>query len=84
MMNFKIMLSTRAKIMNDLVRTRLTYSCQALTLKKRQAGQVIAVYVSMLHKMVKGGYMQKPGAFSYEHCIKYARIWVFTDPYSPV
>ena len=65
LMNFKIMLVTRTKILNALVRTRLTYSCQTWNLTKKQIVQINAIYMSMLRKMVKGGYRRKPGSFSY-------------------
>ena len=66
MMNFRIMLATRVKILNALVRSRLTYSCQTWTLTKKQASHVNAAYMSMLRKMVKGGYRRKTGTYHYE------------------
>ena len=54
------------KIMNALVRSRLTFSCQDWTLANRQAHHVNVVFVFMLHKMVKGGCKGKPGTFLYE------------------
>ena len=65
-MNFRIMLATRVKLLNALVRSRLTYSCQTWALTKRQATRVNVIYMSMLRKMVKGGYRRKPGSYCYE------------------
>ena len=65
MMNRKIMLITRVKILNALVRSRLTYSCQVWKLTKRQACHINAAYMSMLRKMVKGGYRRKADSYSY-------------------
>ena len=65
LMNYKIMLSTRAKIFNALVRSRLLYGCQTWNLTKAQTNHINAVYMSMIRKMVKGGYRRKEGSFSY-------------------
>ena len=65
LMNRKIALSTRIKIFNALVRSRLTYSCQIWNLNKRQGKHINAVYMQMLRKMVKGGYRRKEGTYSY-------------------
>lgn len=66
MMNFKIVFSTRVKIMSSLMHSRLIYSCQARILTKRQADHDKDRYVSMLRQMVKGSYRQKPVIFLYE------------------
>ena len=66
MMNFRISLATRVKVLNALVRSRLTYSCQTWTLTKRQTSHTNAIYVSMLRKMVRGGYRRKIGTYHYE------------------
>ena len=66
LLNHRISLTTRVKILNSLVRSRLTNSCQTWTLTKKQANHINAVYVSMLRKMVKGGYRRKPETYHYE------------------
>ena len=65
-MNHRISLNTRVKVFNSLVRNRLTYSCQTWTLTKRQASHVNAAYVSMLRRMVRGGFRRKDGTYHYE------------------
>lgn len=65
LMNHKIMLSTRIKIFNALVRSRLTYACQIWNLTKKQIDHINAKYISMIRKMVKGGYRRKEGSYSY-------------------
>ena len=54
--NFKILLKTRILIMNAIVRSRLTYSCQTWNLTQKQMGKINSSYVGMLRKMIKGGY----------------------------
>ena len=66
-MNFKIALNTRVKILNSLVRSRLTYSCQAWTLTERQKQRICSTYHSMLRKLVKGGYRRKKDTWSFVH-----------------
>ena len=65
MMNRKIALNTRVKILNALVRSRLTYSCQVWKLTKRQVNHINAAYMSMLRKMVEGGYRRKIGTYNF-------------------
>ena len=57
-LNHKIHLRTRVKILNSIVRSRLTYSCQTWNLTKRQSSRINSTYSGMLRKMVKGGYGQ--------------------------
>ena len=64
--NHKIELKTRVKVMNSLVRSRLTYACQTWTLTAIQMNHVNTVYVSILRKMVKGGYRRKSGEYAFE------------------
>ena len=61
LMYYKIMLKARIKVIDAIVRSRLTYSSQTCNLTKRQTDHLNASYVSMLRKMVKGGYRRKPG-----------------------
>ncbi|MEO2222612.1 MAG: reverse transcriptase family protein, partial [Candidatus Poseidoniia archaeon] len=57
--NHKIALPVRVKIMNALVRTRLTYGCPTWCLTKRQTERMNAVYMSILRKMTRGGFRRK-------------------------
>ena len=59
LLNHRILLQTRIKILNSIVRSRLTYSCQTWNLTERQTNRVNSAYTSMLRKMVKGGYRRK-------------------------
>ena len=58
-MNFNIRLPTRIKILNAVVRSRLTYSCQTWSITTRQRNRINTSYTEMLRKMVKGGYRRK-------------------------
>ena len=58
-MNFTIILPTRIKILNAVVRSRLTYSCQTWNITARQRNRINSSYTGMLRKMVKGGYRRK-------------------------
>ena len=66
LMNFKIHLSTRIMILNSLVRSRLAYGCQTWTLSSAQKYRLNASYMSMLRKMVRGGYKRKPDEWAYQ------------------
>jgi hypothetical protein len=59
--NHNIRIRTRVKIMNSIVRSRLTYSCQTWNLTSRQSDRINSTYMAMLRKMVKGGYRRKRG-----------------------
>ena len=65
LMNHKIHLVTRVTILNALVRTRLTYSCQTWNLSQEQANHINAAYMSMLRKMVNGGYRRQTGTYRF-------------------
>ena len=64
-MNYKIDLKTRVKILNALVRSRLTYSCQAWSITEKQLEKITSTYCAMLRKMIKGGYRRRAGTWSY-------------------
>ena len=64
-MNFKINLHTRVKIMNALVRSRLTYSCQSWNVTKTQLNRISSAYCSFLRKMIKGGYRRKADTWNF-------------------
>ena len=57
--NYKILLRTRVKVLNAMVRSRLTYSCQTWNVTARQMERINSSYSSMLRKMIKGGYRRK-------------------------
>ena len=59
LLNYKILLKTRVKILNTMVRSRLTYLCQTWNLTCRQTERINSTYTTMLRKMVKGGYRRK-------------------------
>ena len=65
LMNFKINLHTRVKIMNALVRSRLTYSCQSWNVTKTQLNRISSAYCSFLRKMIKGGYRRKADTWNF-------------------
>ena len=64
-MNHKINLTTRVKIFNALVRSRLTYGCQTWVLTNQQTDRIRACYNTMLRKMIRNGFKRKPDEFSY-------------------
>lgn len=57
--NYDIRIKTRVKILNAIVRMRLTYSCQTWNLTNVQKQRINSTYTSMLRKMMKGGYRRK-------------------------
>ena len=59
LLNYKILIKTRILVLNSMVRSRLTYSCQTWNLTSRQTDRINSVYTSMLRKMVKDGYRRK-------------------------
>ena len=65
-LNYKINLAVRTSILNSLVRSRLTYGCQTWMLTAAQMNHINSSYVSMLRKMVRGGYKRKDGEWGYK------------------
>ena len=59
MLNYKILLRTRVNVLNAMVRSRLTYSCQTWNVTTRQMESINLTYSSMLRKMLEGGYRRK-------------------------
>ena len=59
LLNYKILIKTRIIILNSMVRSRLTYSCQTWNLTSRQTDRINSTYSTILRKMVKGGYRRK-------------------------
>ena len=58
-MNYKITLSKRITLLNALVRYRLTYGCQTWALTAQQKERLSSTYISMLPKLIRGGYKRK-------------------------
>ena len=52
---FKKYLSTRVLVLNSLVRSRLTYSCQTWNVSQAQMKRLNSVYVGMLRRLVRNG-----------------------------
>ena len=66
LMNYKIKLHTRVRMLNSLVRSRLTYACQSWSITRIQLNRLSSTYCAMLRKMVKGGYRRKQNTWSFE------------------
>ena len=54
--NQHILLRTRTHILNSLIRSRLTYSCQTWNVNEKELEKLNGIYVGMLRKMIRGGY----------------------------
>ena len=52
-------------MLNSLVRSRMLYSCQTWSFTKTQMTHLNAVYLSLLRKMVKGGFRRKDESWAY-------------------
>ena len=63
--NQKILLTLRVKLLNSLVRTRLTYACPTWLLTTIQQEHITAQYSLILRKMIRGGFRRKPESYSY-------------------
>jgi sorting nexin-29 len=63
--NRKIALTTRVKLLNALVRTRLTYSCATWCLTKTQREHMNAEYTTTLRKMIRGGFKRKEDSYAF-------------------
>ena len=61
--NHSISLKTRTQIFDALVRSRLTYGCQAWALTSVQLQRIISCYMGMLRKMVRQGYRRVEGTY---------------------
>jgi len=65
LLDMKINIKIRALMLNSLIRSRITYSCQTWSVTKRQLDQMSATYMLFLRKMIKGGYRRKEDSMSY-------------------
>ena len=63
--NHNISLKTRVRIMNAIVRSRLTYGCQTWALTSGLLQRIKVTYSSILRKMTKGGFRRKKDAWSF-------------------
>ena len=63
-MNFKINLTTRVRILNSLVRSRLTYGSQTWNINSTQQTRINGFYCGLLRRMVRGGYRRKDGSMA--------------------
>ena len=61
----KINIKIRVQILNSLIRSRITYSCQTWSITKLQLDKMTSTYMSFLRKMTKGGYRRKENSWSY-------------------
>ena len=59
LMNYKIKLHTRVRMLNSLVRSRLTYACQSWSITRIQLNRLSLTYCAILRKMTEGGYRRK-------------------------
>ena len=68
-LNKRIRVKTRVRIFNALVRNRLVYSCPIWTTSSIQLRKINSSYMSMLRKMVRGGFKRKENdwAFAYSN-----------------
>ena len=57
--NRNTILETRVYILNVMVRSRLTYSCQTWNINQEQMNRVNSTYVNMLRKMIRDGYKRR-------------------------
>jgi len=57
--NRKTNLTTRVYILNTMVRTRLTYSCQTWNTDQHQMNRVNSSYMTMLRKMINNGFKRE-------------------------
>ena len=57
--NRRIYLKTRVYLLNVMVRSRLTYSCQTWNINKHQQERIRSAYTSLLRRMVRGGFERK-------------------------
>ena len=65
LLNMKINIKVRVQILNSLIRSRITYSCQTWSITKLQLNKMTSTYMSFLRKMTKGGYRRKENSWGY-------------------
>ena len=57
--NRKIYLKTRIYLLNTMVRSRLTYSCQTWNINTHQQQRIQSTYIAMLRRMIREGFAKK-------------------------
>ena len=70
LMNYRINLNTRVKILNALVRSRLSYGCQTWTLNVEQKNKINSFYCGLLRRMVRGGFKRKEDSMAFQRSNK--------------
>ena len=65
LLNMKVNIKIRVQILNSLIRSRVTYSCQTWSVTQLQLNTMTATYMKFLRKMTKGGYRRKPDSWSF-------------------
>lgn len=66
-LNYRINLATRVKILNALVRSRLTYGCQTWTLNTVQMNKLNSFYCGLLRRMIRGGFKRQENRMAFVH-----------------
>ena len=66
-MNYRINLGTRVKILNALVRSRLSYGCQTWTLNAVQLNKLNSFYCGLLRRMMRDGFKRKEDRMAFVH-----------------
>ena len=67
MMNMKISLKTRIRMLNSLVRSTIAYSCQTWNATRTQLNRMNSQYLTFIRKMTKGGYKRKKDSWHFVH-----------------
>ena len=70
LLNYRINLNTRVKILNALVRSRLSYGCQTWTLNLEQKNKINSFYCGLLRRMVRGGFKRKEDSMAFQRSNK--------------
>jgi hypothetical protein len=70
MLNRKIKLKTRTRMLNSLVRSRIIYSCQTWSLTKAQLNQMNSQYMLFIRKLTKGGFKRKADTYAFVYTNK--------------
>ena len=65
LLNMKVNIKIRVQILNSLIRSRVTYSCQTWSVTQLQLNTMTATYMKFLRKMTKGGFRRKPDSWSF-------------------
>ena len=77
--NHHILLPTRIHVLNSLIRSRLTYSCQTWNVTEQELQQLNSTYIGMLRKMIKGGFRKTENFHLYYTNQDVLDIWKTED-----